>query len=143
MAITQSMCTSFMLECFEGVHDISTDTVKLALYTPSATLGAATTAYTTTNEVTGAGYTAGGFVLTGVTLSADSGGAFINFDDVTVTDATFTTRGAMLYNASKGNKAIGVLDFGSDKTYTARTFVIQMPPNTATSALLRFDHVST
>jgi VCBS repeat-containing protein len=99
-------------------------------------LGAATTAYTTTGETSGAGYTAGGNTLTGVTVLTSGTTAYVDFANPVWTSASFTARGALIYNASKSNKAIAVLDFGSDKT-TTTTFTVQMPANTASSALIR------
>jgi hypothetical protein len=111
-----------------------TDTLKIALYTANADLNAATTVYSTTNEVTGGGYVAGGVILTGVTLNSDGYTAYINFNNV-VFNASVTSRCALIYNVTQGNKSIAVLDFGSDKTST--NFTITMPANTATAALIR------
>jgi hypothetical protein len=136
MAFTQTLTTSFKQEILLGVHDLDTDTLKLALYTANATLGADTTVYSTSDEVTGTGYSAGGNTLTGVTVLVSGTTAYVDFADTTWNPAGFTTRGALIYNASKSNKAIAVLDFGADKTATT-TFTVQMPANTATSALIR------
>jgi hypothetical protein len=111
-----------------------TDTLKIALYTANANLNEATTIYSTTNEVTGGGYVAGGVTLTGVTLNSDGYTAYINFSNV-VFNAAVTSRCALIYNVTRGNKSIAVLDFGSDKTST--NFTITMPANTATAALIR------
>jgi hypothetical protein len=135
MAITQTQTTSFKVELYQGVHNLLTDTLKIALYTSDATLGAATTVYTTTGEVVAAGYTAGGNTLTGVTINSLDSTAYVNFAD-TSWASTLTARGALIYNASQGNKAIAVLDFGADKTSTT-TFLITMPANTPTSSLIR------
>jgi uncharacterized membrane-anchored protein len=135
--INQTQTTSFKVEVYEGVHDLLTDTIKIALYTANADLGAATTIYATTEEVVGTGYTAGGKVLTGVTLEASGTTAYVNFANATWNPAAFTTRGALIYNASKGNKAIAVLNFGNDKTCTT-TFTVTMPANTNTTALIRY-----
>jgi len=137
MAFDQTLTTSFKQEVLLGVHDLDTDTLKLALFTAEADLGAATTVYSTANEVVGAGYVAGGNTLTGVTVLASGTTAYVDFADSTWNPAAFTARGALIYNASKGNKSIAVLDFGSDKTATT-SFTVQMPANTATSALIRF-----
>jgi hypothetical protein len=136
MAFDQTLTTSFKQEILLGVHDLDTDTLKMALYLGTANLGAATTVYTTTSETTGAGYTAGGNTLTGVTVLTSGTTAYVDFANSSWTPASFTARGALIYNASKGNKAIAVLDFGSDKT-TTTTFTVQMPANTATNALIR------
>jgi hypothetical protein len=111
-----------------------TDTLKIALYTAAADLNADTTIYSTTNEVTGGGYTAGGVALTGVTLNTSGSTAYINFNNV-VFNASVTARCALIYNVTQGNKSIAVLDFGSDKT--SSNFTITMPANTATAALIR------
>lgn len=137
MAITQAMCTSFKTELLGGVHDIDTDTIKIALFTSSATLGAVTTAYSTTNEVVGTGYTAGGNTLTNATISSDGTTAIVDFDNTTWLSSTITARGALIYNSAKANRAIAVLDFGSDKTSTDGDFTIQFPVADASNAILR------
>ena len=137
MAITQAMCTSFKTELLGGVHDLDTDTIKIALFTSSATLGATTTAYATTNEVAGTGYTAGGNTLAGATISSSGTTAIVDFDNTTWASSTITARGAMLYNASKANRAIAILDFGADKTSTDGDFTIQFPVADASNAILR------
>lgn len=137
MTITQGMCSSFKKEVLEGAHDLVADTIKLALYTSTAELSASTTAYVAADEVVGGGYVAGGVVLTGVTVSLSGSVAYVDFADATWNPASFTARGALIYNASKGNKAVAVLDFGADKT-AANSFVVQMPSNTASTALIRF-----
>ena len=139
MAISQGMCSSFKQQLFLGEHDLDTDVIKIALYTSAATLSAATTAYTTSNEVSSSGtnYTAGGNTLTGATVSLSGTTAYVDFADTSWTTATITARGALIYNSSKSDKAIAVLDFGSDKTSTSGTFTVQMPANTATDALIR------
>jgi hypothetical protein len=141
MAITQAMCTSFKAEVLQGVHDFTTDTFKIALYTSSATLSAATTAYSATNEVSGTGYTAGGETLTvtGGSVSTSGTTAYVDFSDVTWSTATITARGALIYNSSQANKAVAVLDFGSDKTSTAGDFVITMPTADASNAIIRIE----
>lgn len=112
-------------------------TLKMALYTAEANLNAATLVYTTANEVVGTGYTAGGEVLTGVTVQQSGTTAYLDFNDVTWDPAAFTARGALIYNTNLGNLAVAVLDFGADKTATT-SFTVQVPANTATSALIRF-----
>jgi hypothetical protein len=134
MSFTQTQTTSFKAQLYQGIHDLTTDTIKVALYTGAATLNEGTTVYTTDNEVTGTGYTAGGVVMTGVTLNSSGYTAYVNFDNV-IFNASVTARGALIYNHSKGDKSVAVLDFGSDKTST--NFTITMPANTATSALIR------
>jgi hypothetical protein len=134
---TQGLCSSFKLESWQAIHDLSTDTLKLALYTASATLGPDTTVYAVTNEVSGAGYTAGGVTLANVQLSLMDKVAFLSFDNPTWAGASFVTRGALIYNSTKADRAIAVLDFGADKTASG-SFVIQLPAATPTSALLRF-----
>jgi len=140
MAITQAMCTSFKQELLTGTHDFTNstgDTFKIALFTSSATLGAATTAYTTSNEVSGTGYTAGGNTLTNVTPSTSGTTAFTDFADTTWSSATITARGALIYNSTDSDKAVVVLDFGSDKTSTNGDFTIQFPTADASNAIIR------
>ena len=149
MAISQAMVTSFKVQILEGVHNFGSgvirasaaaDTFKLALYTSSATLDASTTAYTTSNEVSSSGtnYTAGGLTLTISQVPTSTGTtAWLDFDDLTFPSATLTARGALIYNATQSNKAVAVLDFGSDKTSTAGNFTIQFPTPNSTSAILR------
>lgn len=135
MAFTQTMTTSFKVELPQAVHNLLTDSIKMALYTASATLNADTTEYNTDNEVVATGYTAGGVVLTDATILSANGSAYIDFADANWASA-LTARGALIYNASKGNKSVAVLDFGADKTSTG-VFTVQMPANTVSSALLR------
>lgn len=137
MAFEQTLTTSFKQEVLLGVHDLETDTIKLALFLATADLGAATTVYTVTGETSGTGYTPGGNVLTGVTVLTSGTTAYVDFANSVWNPASFTARGALIYNASKSNKAIAVLDFGADKTSTT-SFTVQMPANTVTSALIRF-----
>lgn len=137
MAISQAMCSSFKQQILLGEHDLDTDVIKIALYTSSATLDASTTVYSTTNEVVGTGYTAGGNTLSGATVSLSGTTAFADFSDTSWTTATITARGALIYNSSKSNKAIAVLDFGADKTSTAGTFTVQFPANDASNAIVR------
>ena len=137
MSFVQTLTTSFKKEVLLGVHNLEVDTIKMALFLATADLNAATTIYTVTGETSGTGYTAGGKTLTGVTVLTADTTAYVDFADPVWTPAGFTARGALIYNASKGNKAIAVLDFGSDKTATT-SFTVQMPANTVTSALIRF-----
>ena len=135
--ITQTQTTSFKEELYEGIHDLLTDTIKIALYTANADLGASTTAYTTDQEVTGTGYTAGGVTVTNVTVESSGTTAYVSFDNPQWTGVSFTCRGALIYNASKANRSIAVLNFGNDKIVTNGTFTVTMPANTATTALIR------
>jgi hypothetical protein len=132
--ILQTQTTSFKKELYEGVHDLTTDVLKIALYTASANLNEATEAYSTDNEVVGDGYSNGGVEMTGVTVSSDGFTAYVNFNNVAF-GASVTARCALIYNSSKADRAIAVLDFGSDKT--SASFTITMPSNTASSALIR------
>ena len=138
MAITQAMCTSFKSEILQEGHQLATDTIKLALFTSSASLGAGTTAYSTSNEVSGTGYTAGGVTLTSTTVSTSGTTAFFDADDPTFTSASFTARGALIYNSSNSDKAIAVLNFGGDFTVSSGTFKIVFPA-AGTSAIIRID----
>tara|TARA_R100000773_G_C4210906_1_gene110528 strand:+ start:241 stop:657 length:417 start_codon:yes stop_codon:yes gene_type:complete len=138
MAITQAMCTSFKSEILQEGHQMATDTIKLALFTSSASLGAGTTAYSTSNEVSGTGYTAGGVTLTSTTVSTSGTTAFFDADDPTFTSASFTARGALIYNSSNSDKAIAVLDFGGDFTVSSGTFKIVFPA-AGTNAIIRID----
>ena len=140
MAITQAMCTSFKKELLEGVHNFKNSgggTFKIALYTSSATLGASTTAYATTNEVSGTGYSAGGGTLTRVDPTSSGTTAFTDFADETFSTATITANGALIYNSSASDKAVIVLAFGGDKTSTAGDFTIQFPAADASNAIIR------
>jgi len=134
--IVQTQTTSFKAELYQAIHNLLTDTLKLALYTAEANLDASTTVYTTANEITGTGYSAGGNVVTGVTINSSGYTAWVTFNNVLWVPAAFTTRCALLYNASKANRSIVVLDFGSDKT-CINTFEVQVPGATATTALIR------
>jgi hypothetical protein len=140
MAISQAMCTSFKKELLEAVHNFKNsggDTFKIALYTSSASLGAATTAYSTTNEISGTGYTAGGNTLTRVDPSSSGTTGFTDFADTTWSTATITARGALIYNDTDSDKAVAVLDFGADKTSTSGDFTIQFPAADASNAIIR------
>lgn len=135
--IYQTQTTSFKAELPQGIHDLLNDTIRLALYTDSADLSESTTAYTVTGEVSGGGYTAGGVVLTGVTINSSGRTAYVSFNNAVWSPASFTAAGGLIYNASKANRSIAVISFGNNKTAT-NTFTVQMPPNTVTTALLRF-----
>ena len=140
MAITQAVCNSFKKELLDGVHDLDSggDAFKLALYTSQATINAATTSYTTGNEVSASGqYVAGGSQLQSQQTSVASGVAIVDFADLSFTGVTLTARGALIYNSTDANKAVCALDFGGDKTATAGTFTIQFPAFTTSAAILR------
>lgn len=146
MAITQAMCTSFKVELLNGIHAFGTtvvrgattaDTFEIALFTDSATLDATTTAYSTSNEVTGTGYTAGGNTLTTVAPTSSGTTAFLDFNDTTWSTATITARGALIYNSTQSDKAVAVLDFGADKTSTAGDFTVVFPAADASNAIIR------
>jgi hypothetical protein len=141
MAITQAMCTSFKQELMTATHNFtnsSGNTFKLALYTSSATLGAATTAYSATNEASGTNYTAGGAALTNVTPTTSGTTALTDFADLTFSNATVTANGALIYNDSaSGDPSVVVLAFGGDKTSTAGDFTIQFPAADASNAIIR------
>jgi hypothetical protein len=146
MTIAQTATTSFKVELLQAVHNFgptSPNTFKVALYTAAANIGPTTTIYTTSNEVTGTGYTAGGNTLV-ISTSPTSGNntsgiptAFVSFNNSSWTNATFTARGALIYNSTQGNKSVAVLDFGADKTVTNDTFQIIFPTADANSAIVR------
>ena len=133
-SIVQGLTTSFKVQSFQAVQNLLTDSLKIALYTANADLNQDTTVYTSSDEVTGTGYTAGGVALTGATVNSSGSTAYVSFSNVTF-NAAVTARCALIYNVTQGNKSIVVLDFGSDKTST--NFTITMPANTATAALIR------
>ena len=135
--IYQTQTLSFKAELLQAVHNLLTDTIKLALYYSTADLSENTTAYSATNETSGTGYSAGGIVLTGATINTSNNVVYVDFNDAVWTPASFTAAGGLIYNASKSNKSIAVLSFGADKTAT-NTFTVQMPTNSYDSALLRF-----
>ena len=143
MAITSAICTSFKVELLKGVHNFTAttgNTFKIALYDSDATLGAGTTAFTTSEEITntsGTAYTSGGATLTSVTPVASSTTAVCDFADVSYTSASFTANGALIYNSSDSNAAVCAIAFGSDKTATNGTFTIQFPTADATNAIIR------
>ena len=154
MAITQAMTTSFKQEILQGIHNFTSgsgggtttttgsgNVFKIALYTSSASLSATTTAYSTSNEVSGTNYTAGGNTLTNVTPTTSSTTALTDFADTTWSSSTITARGALIYNSSTtagtADRAIVVLDFGADKTSTSGDFTIQFPAADASNAIIR------
>jgi hypothetical protein len=144
MPITQAMPTSFKVEILQAVHNFgptSANTFKMALYTNSATLNAATTIYSSTNEVVSANYTAGGLALT-ISTTPTSGGttAYISFTSpVTWSGVTFTTRGALIYNSTQSNKAVAVIDFGTDQIVSGGDFNVIFPAAAAATAILRIE----
>ena len=145
MAITSAICNSFKQEILVGTHNFTVlasggNAFKLALYTSSASLGAGTTAYSTSNEITnssGTAYTAGGATLTSVTPALDSSTAVCDFADVSFSSASFTANGCLIYNDTQADKAVAVVAFGSDKTVTSGTFTIQFPTADASNAIIR------
>ena len=140
MSITSALCTSFKQEILVGTHNFtatSGNSFKLALYTSSATLNASTTAYTTSNEVSGTGYTATGEALTSVTPTTSGTTAFCDFADLTFSSSTITANGALIYNDTQSDKAVCTLAFGGDKTSTAGDFTIQFPTADASNAIIR------
>ena len=138
MAISQAMCTSFKAEILDEQHDLVADTIKIALYTSSASLGAGTTAYATTNEITGTGYTAGGVALGSKTVDTSGTTAYFDSADPSWTSASFTANGALIYNDTNSDKAIAVLAFGGDFTVAGGTFQIVFPAAGA-NAIVRID----
>ena len=138
--IQQGLTNSFKQEMLQAGQNLATDTLKMALYTAFADIGPTTTVYTTSNEVTGTGYVAGGVAVTGATISLDvqTGTVYVDFDNVSWPGASFTARGALIYNVTQGNASVAVLDFGSDKTFTSTSNTVTMPVNSATTALIRF-----
>ena len=138
MAITQAVCNSFKEELLKGLHDLDGHTLKLALYTSSATLGPTTTAFSTTNESSGTNYTSGGATISNVAVSLSGTVAFVDFDDVTFSSATISdAAGALIYNSSASNRAIAVLDFGGTKSVSGSTLTVSLPSASATTALIR------
>ena len=140
MAITQAVCNSFKQQLLEGIHDFESggDQFYLSMYTSAANLSAATTVYTSTNEVSDTGtYAAGGGLLTSQNTSLDGSVGIVDFADLSFTGVTLTARGALIYNSTETKKAVCVLDFGADKTATSGTFTIQFPAFTSSAAILR------
>ena len=142
MAISQAMCTSFKVELLQGTHNFtatSGNSFKLALYTSSASLGAGTTAYSSSNEASGTNYTATGAALTNVTPTSSGTTAFTDFADLTVSNATVTANGCLIYNDTNSDKAVCVLAFVGDTTSTAGDFTIQFPAADASNAIIRIE----
>lgn len=142
MAITQTVCNSFKLELFQAIQDLdAADQLYIALYESSASLGPGTTAYTTSGEASGTGYTAGGEPLTfaSSTPKLDAGKAILDFNNVTWTNATFTVRGALIYNSTKSNRAVAVLNFGTDVGVSNGDFTIEFPTADASNAIIRLN----
>jgi hypothetical protein len=138
MALQQTLTTSFKQQMLVAGQDLSADVLYMALYDGFATLGPNTTVYDAANEVTGTGYTAGGQLITGVTIgTSENGVVYVNFDNVVWNPAAFIARGALIYNTTRSNASVAVLDFGSDKI-SSNTFTVTMPVNSASTALLRF-----
>mgnify|MGYP003123204919 FL=1 len=143
MAISSAICTSFKQEILVGTHNLtasSGDTFKIALYTSDASLGAGTTAFSTSNEISntsGSAYSSGGATLTSVTPTTSGTTAICDFADVSFTSASFTANGALIYNSSQSNKAVAVIAFGGDKTVSSGTFTIQFPTADASNAIIR------
>lgn len=137
MTITAALCNSFKQELLAMTPHAAGDTYKLALYTSTATLNKSTTAYSATNEVSGAGYTAGGITLTGFAVSLDTDTAILDFADASLSNATITAAGGLIYNSTQANKAVAVVSFGGDVTSTAGTFNIPMPAPAAATGLIR------
>jgi len=135
--ITAGLTTSFKEQVLLGVHDLVNDVLKVALYTSDANLGPDTTVYSTTNEVSGTGYTAGGEVLLNVIVQQGNGAGYATFDNPSWPGANFTARGALIYNFTKGNKSIGVFNFGTDQTMTNQGFTIQLPADNPETAVIR------
>ena len=136
MSIVQTQTTSFKAQLYQGIHDLTTDVIKIALYTANVNLNEDTTVYSSVNEVPATGtYVAGGATMTGITVSTSGYTAYVGFDNVSWT-GVITARCALIYNSTQGNKSVAVLDFGSDKT-SVTTFLITMPANTSTTALIR------
>lgn len=139
MAIQQGLTNSFKQDMLQAGQNIITDTLYMALYTAFSDIGPTTTAYTTTNEVVGTGYTAGGVQVTGAIINTDvnTGTVYVNFNNVSWPGASFTARGALIYNTSSSNKSVLVLDFGADKSFNTTNNTVTMPVNSATTALIR------
>ena len=140
MAISSAICNSFKQEILVGTHNFtasSGNTFKLAMFTSSASLGAGTTAYSTSNEISGTGYTAGGQALTSVTPVLDGSTAVCDFADISFTSASFTANGCLIYNDTQSDKAVCVVAFGGDKTVSSGTFTIQFPAAAASTAIVR------
>lgn len=139
MTIQQGITNSFKEQMLQGQQNLTSDTLKMALYTGFATLGPTTTVYSTTYEVSGTSYTAGGETLANVSIASSANGiVYVSFSNPSWANASFTARGALIYNATQSNSSVAVLDFGADKTCSNQTFTVTLPANTATTALIRF-----
>lgn len=136
-SIISGATDSFKTELLRAIHDFGTDTFKIALYDSTADLGPSTTVYTTTGEVSGTGYTAGGATLAGVALTTSQGVSMVDWTDPAWAGASFTARAAMIYNATNANRAVIILDFGSNRVFTSASNTITFPTPLATSALIR------
>ncbi len=141
--IQQGLTNSFKQEMLQAGQNLATDTLYMALYTAFSDIGPLTTAYTVANEVVGTGYTAGGVIVTGATIGTETTGpnagtVYVDFADVSWPGASFTARGALIYNVTQGNKSVAVLDFGADKIFSSTSNTVTMPVNSATTALIRF-----
>lgn len=139
MAITQSVCNSFRGEVLRGIHNFeaSGDAFKIALYTSAADLGASTVAYTTSGEVSGPGYAPGGSVLAGQIVTVAGAVSYVDFNDAVWTLSTITARGALIYNSSKANRAVAVIDFVTDRSSSTSSFTVSFPSPSATEAIIR------
>lgn len=137
MAITQAVCNSFKSELLTGIHDLTLDAIKIALFTSSANLDANTTVYSTSGESVGSGYTAGGLVLSSPSIALDGSTAVVDFANAVFSSVSITARGALIYNSSKANRAIAVYDFEGDKTSTNGDFTVAFPAPTALLGLIR------
>lgn len=139
MTIQQGLTNSFKEQMLQGQQNLSSDTLKMALYTGFATLGPTTTVYENTYETSGTGYTVGGETLANVSIASSANGiVYVSFSNPSWSNASFTARGALIYNATQSNSSVAVLDFGADKTCSNQTFTVTLPANTATTALIRF-----
>jgi len=139
MSIQQTLTNSFKSEMLQAQQDLLSDTLYIALYTGYSDIGPSTTVYTTINEISGTGYVAGGIQLSGATIATSTDGVvYVNFDNASWPNASFTARGALIYNVTRANASVAVLNFGSDKVCNNQTFTVTMPANTATTALIRF-----
>jgi hypothetical protein len=139
MAITTTMCASFKQELLEAEHDFTADTFKVALYADTATLGASTTVYSTSDEVSGAGYTAGGETLTVVAPTISNNVAYVDFNDASWSNSTITARGMLIYNSSKSNKAVAAYDFGANQSSSSSTFTVEFPAAASGTAIVRIE----
>jgi hypothetical protein len=139
MTIQQGLTNSFKEQMLQGQQNLTSDTIKMALYTGFATLGPTTTVYSSEYETSGTGYTVGGNTLANVSIASSANGiVYVSFSNPSWSNASFTARGALIYNATQSNSSVAVLDFGADKTCSNQTFTVTLPANTATTALIRF-----